>query len=61
MNTDQIMSLVRTGAKIGGTMLVTFGVMEAGQSGVLVDSLVTGLGAILTAGGIIMSYFKHKA
>jgi hypothetical protein len=60
MNSEQTSSLIRAGLKIGGTALVTFGVMSNGQADQLVPVVTEIVGGIAALVGLFMSWKIHK-
>ena len=61
MNYDNIMSLVRTALKVGGTLMVAYAGNKIGQG--QIDALSTAIegavGGTLTAAGIFWSFWHH--
>ena len=58
-NNSNIQSLLRSALKIGGTVIVAFGIANAGQADVLVTAAEAALGAVITLAGLVMSLWEH--
>lgn len=59
MNTDNRMSLIRTGLKVIGAILATKGVMTVDQSNELLPLAEILVGGIISMAGLVMSWKKH--
>lgn len=58
---DWQQSLLRSLLKVIGTAAVTHGLIEAGQTDVLVTALEAIAGGVITCAGLWLSHRKHKA
>lgn len=56
---DQLASLIRSAAKIGGAVLITLGVVTADQVDSLTAALLQLSGAVATLYGLFASYWHH--
>lgn len=59
MNSDQLSSTIRTVLKVGGTILVTLGVVDATSIGVIGDAAFAIIGGALALWGQYLSWKQH--
>lgn len=59
LSQENLMSLVRSGLKIAGSMAVAFGLASAGQVDALTTALLQALGGIAVAVGLFASFWVH--
>lgn len=60
MNTDLVMSYVRTGLKVAGSVLVTLGVVKPDDVAIVSPAVIDLVGAAMTIAGVIWSHYEHK-
>jgi hypothetical protein len=59
MNRDNVMSLVRSGLKIVGMLVVSAGFANADTTGQIVAQIEILVGTVMTLAGLFMSFWEH--